>query len=116
MTSPNRKRLRQIEAEADAYVHSVVSNMPASDKRMSEIRRDQKADTTCSRLMKYCIDGWPESEKIGPYWAIASELSVLSVHNRAGTVVRCADTPRSYVVNTDQGEMRRNRRQLRERP
>ena len=38
------------------------------------------------------------------------------VDNRAGTVVRCADTPRSYVVNTDQGEMRRNRRQLRERP
>ena len=67
---------RQIETESDAYVHSVVNNMPASDKRMAEIRKDQKADATCSRLMKYCTDGWPESEKTGPYWAIASELSI----------------------------------------
>jgi hypothetical protein len=67
---------RELEAESDAYIHMVISNMPASDKRMAQIRRDQKADVTCSRIMKYCAEGWPESEKCGPYWAVASELTV----------------------------------------
>uniref|UniRef100_A0A3B3CMJ2 Integrase catalytic domain-containing protein n=1 Tax=Oryzias melastigma TaxID=30732 RepID=A0A3B3CMJ2_ORYME len=32
---------------------------------------------------------------------------------KGGTVIRCADTPRSYIINTEDGQIRRNRADMR---
>ena len=64
--------------ETDAYVDVVMSNLPATDKRLTEIKEVQDKDSTCVMVKKYCKEGWPTkvAEEQKQYKLVASELSV----------------------------------------
>tara|TARA_B110000881_G_scaffold207396_1_gene211562 strand:- start:705 stop:4865 length:4161 start_codon:yes stop_codon:yes gene_type:complete len=59
-------------AEVEAYADSIVSTMPASEQRLHQLIREQKADETCMRIREYCTTGWPaylpHLPLLRPYW------------------------------------------------
>ena len=72
----------ELRAEADCYVNAVLITLPASDKRLDEIRNELKTDDTLRLVMHYVRHGWPEpkSKLYGPvnkYW---NERGNLSIH------------------------------------
>ena len=44
--------------EIQLYVNSVLSEVPASDKRLEEIRERQREDEVCRQMVTYCKDGF----------------------------------------------------------
>ena len=63
--------------EIELYVNSVLSEVPASDKRLEEIRERQREDEVCRQMVTYCKDGWPERascpEALKAYWSERNE-------------------------------------------
>lgn len=60
---------------------SVVTYLPMSGERLSEIKRETAQDTTLQRLKTTIIQGWPEErsklpEELIPYWSYRDELSI----------------------------------------
>ncbi|XP_033730104.1 uncharacterized protein K02A2.6-like [Pecten maximus] len=68
--------------EVEAYVDSILMNVPASEARLEEIRLKLREDSVCGIILSYCQDGWPGYEKPSisvatrPYWQVKDELSV----------------------------------------
>ena len=66
--------------EVEAYVKFVCQNLPASDKRIDEIKKCQANDDTCQRLIEYCNHGWPKkgeiSQLLKPYFCVAGEITI----------------------------------------
>ena len=52
------------EEEIALYAHSVLSEIPASDRRLEEIRERQEEDEVCQQLAVYCQIGWPEKDRV----------------------------------------------------
>ena len=51
------------DEEVELYVNSVLTELPASDKRLDEIRERQKESEICRQISAYVRDGWPEKGK-----------------------------------------------------
>ena len=68
--------------DTNIYVDSVISNIPVGGDYLSSLREHLKADNTCSALMKYCTDGWPDKSllqgELRKYWP---DRAVLTVHD-----------------------------------
>ena len=69
-----------LSEKAEAYVHAVFECLPATERRLEEIRQHQKEDTVLQNVIKYCQSGWPEQhnipESVMPYYSVAAELTV----------------------------------------
>ena len=67
--------------EIELYVNSVLSEVPASDKRLEEIRELQREDEVCRQMVTYCKDGWPErascAEALKAYWCERNEITLV---------------------------------------
>jgi hypothetical protein len=48
--------------ETELYVDSVVTSLPATEKRLEEIKSKQKSDYVGSKLIEYTYNGWPNTE------------------------------------------------------
>ena len=70
-----------LDEEVSAYISFVINSLPATEKRLQEIRRKQEEDEVCRQVKEYCDTGWPERKVIpGPvksYLPVASQLSVV---------------------------------------
>ncbi|KAJ8355042.1 hypothetical protein SKAU_G00226090 [Synaphobranchus kaupii] len=68
--------------DTNIYVDSVISNIPVSGDYLSSLHEHLEADSTCSALMEYCTDGWPDKSQLQGelrhYWA---DRAVLTVHD-----------------------------------
>nr|XP_055074185.1 uncharacterized protein K02A2.6-like [Misgurnus anguillicaudatus] len=68
------------EEDINLYADSVMSSLPATEKRLREIQKHQDDDSTLLQLKKYCVSGWPSKfsiEKVfQPYLSFAGDLSV----------------------------------------
>jgi len=57
-----------------------LQDLPATQKRLEQIKQAQQQDPICSQLMKLCQDGWPDkhlvSGPIKPYVQVDGELTV----------------------------------------
>ncbi len=60
----NSKLDEELKDETDAYVASVITNMPASERRLDEIRASLQQDEVCRELIRLCQEGWPETTKL----------------------------------------------------
>ena len=68
------------EIQMDMAIHSILKEVPASDRRMQEIRQETEQDYLCKELKKWIQEGFPEnksrvSQEIKPFWDIKHELS-----------------------------------------
>ena len=72
--------LLEQEEEVNLYVNMVRSTLPATEKRLQEIREHQERDVILSQVKKYCNEGWPDKSTIDraylPYAQVQEELSV----------------------------------------
>ena len=71
---------QQLERESTAFVRTIMTNFPASDQRLAQIRQHQVEDATCSMLKKYCVIGWPQKYEVQGllknYWPYQAQLNV----------------------------------------
>ena len=69
-----------LEKETTAYVQLVMQHLPATEKRLQEIRECQERDPVCQKLKEFCKSGWPDrnvlSADVKPYYTVAAQLSV----------------------------------------
>ena len=66
--------------ELTCAVNLVINNIPATDKRMQEIRDGTKNDKSLHILKRMILNGWPDiqsqiPEEVRPYWNFRDELS-----------------------------------------
>uniref|UniRef100_A0A3P8TBN5 ribonuclease H n=1 Tax=Amphiprion percula TaxID=161767 RepID=A0A3P8TBN5_AMPPE len=54
----------QLEKEVEVFVDSVVSCLPATEKRLEEIKSAQEKDELCKKVKDCCLAGWPEKCKL----------------------------------------------------
>lgn len=70
----------QQEEEVNLYVDSIVQALPATETRLTEIRRQQDANSILSQLKKYCLDGWLDKFSVDPvlqpYLLFSGEFTV----------------------------------------
>ena len=68
-----------MQEEIDLYVDTILAKLPASDKRLQEIRLKQEDDEVCRKLAEYCAEGWPDRHRlpsaVKPYWPERGEIS-----------------------------------------
>lgn len=68
-------------AETEIYVDCVIKHLPASDKRLQQIKSKQKTDIVCQKLMEFCEHGWPTVKSKGCevsklYWPFRGEITI----------------------------------------
>ncbi|XP_021341363.1 uncharacterized protein K02A2.6-like [Mizuhopecten yessoensis] len=76
----------------DVEVHTVVSNLPVSSRRMDEIRQHTMSDPQMATLTKIIQDGWPDQRRDCPlsiieYWNLRDEMTVIDGINFKGTKI-----------------------------
>ena len=78
--SASTKSDSTLEELAELHMEACIAHLPASKDRLDTYRTAQKADHTCSLLIKYCRDGWPGKNSVDPvakpYWEVQSELTL----------------------------------------
>jgi len=63
--------------EVETYIDAVTALVPATDKRLQEIREGLLSDATCSKVIDYFTKGWPRisSADLVPFKRVAADLS-----------------------------------------
>ena len=66
--------------EVTAQANMVVGALPATEKRLFEIRARQLEDDVCQHVMRYCAEGWPSLPSLPsvlrPYWQMHNDLTI----------------------------------------
>ncbi|XP_053570046.1 ankyrin repeat and SOCS box protein 4 isoform X1 [Bombina bombina] len=70
------------ERDLEEYVHSVLSQLPATDEKLKEIQLATERDATMANLITIIRQGWPNSKAkvnvdLKPYWNVRKELSII---------------------------------------
>ena len=70
-----------VEELSELLMKTHIAHLPASTQRLSMYDRAQADDSTCSLLLQYCHNGWPEKQSVDPmdkpYCAVRGELTVV---------------------------------------
>ena len=69
-----------LEELAELSMKTHIAHLPASTQWLGIYGRAQADEPTCSLLLQYCHNGWPEKQSVDPrakpYWAVRGELTV----------------------------------------
>ena len=94
--APQERPLTEAEElltdEVTAQANLVVGALPATEKRLAEIRARQLEDDVCRQVMRYCAEGWPSHPSLPsvlrPYWQVQNELTIQNGLRRGYTMQR----------------------------
>ena len=74
------KEETKLNEELNLYVSHVIESLPATERRLQEVRSHQVEDEICLKLKEFCREGWPEKHKVNdalqPYWQCKGEITV----------------------------------------
>ena len=74
------KEETKLNEELNLYVSHVIEGLPATERRLQEVRSLQDEDEICLKLKEFCREGWPEKHKVNdalqPYWQCKGEITV----------------------------------------
>ena len=66
--------------EVTAQANMVVGALPATEKRLAEIRARQLEVDVCRQVLRCGAEGWPNHPSLPsvlrPYWQVQSELTI----------------------------------------
>ncbi|XP_062597593.1 uncharacterized protein K02A2.6-like [Saccostrea cucullata] len=70
-----------LSKDMEAHVHSVMANLPISDRKLKEIERESNADEQFQLLKHTILNGWPECRRDCPpqiieFWNHRDELTI----------------------------------------
>ena len=57
----------QFSQDTEMFVNTVMSTLPATECRLTEIRQKQEEDEVCKQLKQYCESGWPNKHQVHRY-------------------------------------------------
>ncbi|GBN33418.1 hypothetical protein AVEN_158693-1 [Araneus ventricosus] len=60
----------ELEAEIDAFIQMITSSLPASSRRLDELRVAELKDETCQKLTDYVLKGWPSKKEVDTLCAL----------------------------------------------
>ena len=67
--------------EVESFTSQIVTGLPATSKRLEEIKQAQDSDEECVQIKTYCIEGWPtylpHLPILKPYWENKGHLAVV---------------------------------------
>lgn len=70
----------RLQEEAELFAADAVANLPASTQRIDTYKSSQQEDPICSKILKYCQQGWPTkyevSSEMKPYWVVRNAFTV----------------------------------------
>jgi len=71
----------EMEEESQAYINLIVETLPATERRLQEIRIHLESDATLQQVMTYVKHGWPEyiaqlPGPLQPYWKARGEMTI----------------------------------------
>ena len=71
------ERDEELLKEVETYIDAVTALVPATDKRLRDIREVLLSDATCSKVIDYCTKGWPRviSADLVSFKRVAANLS-----------------------------------------
>lgn len=49
-----------LETDLNLYVNMVMDSLPATEKRLQEIKEHQDRDEILREIKRYCREGWPD--------------------------------------------------------
>ncbi len=64
LTNNTRQTDMSLMEDTNIYVSSVTEGLPVSDNYMTELREQLCADSVCAKVMKYCLEGWPDQSQL----------------------------------------------------
>ena len=74
------KEETKLNEELNLYVSHVIESLPATERRLQEVRSHQEEDEICLKLKEFCREGCPEKHKVNvalqPYWQCKGEITV----------------------------------------
>ena len=81
MSAGPTKADQQLSEDTQSFVSSIIKGLPASEKRLEEIRQKQDDDEVCCKLREYCLqEEWPDKPKLHSslraYWPFRGEITV----------------------------------------
>ena len=53
----------EFQREVNVYVNAILVQLPASDRRLEEIRREVAKDDTLAIVSQYVKHGWPDDKR-----------------------------------------------------
>ena len=69
-----------LQDEAQAFACLVLSNLPATDQRLEQIKQHQMSDEVCKAISQFCQSRWPDRRDLlpalKPYFPMANEFTV----------------------------------------
>ena len=70
-----------LEQEVNAYVNLILETLPATERRLQEIKTQLETDPVLQQVMSFCRDGWLDyiiqtPGSVQPYWNYRAELTV----------------------------------------
>ncbi len=55
-----------LSSESDIYVREVLSQLPAKEERLEEIKVSQRINPICNKEIEFCKSGWPVRKCLSP--------------------------------------------------
>ncbi|GBN15050.1 Uncharacterized protein K02A2.6 [Araneus ventricosus] len=81
----------------------ITSSLPASSRRLDELRVAQLKDETCQKLTDYVLKGWPPKKEVdtlcAPYWQNRYEISVQDGLLMRGCRINIPKSHQAEVLN-----------------
>ena len=106
VTQPSDEEKAQ-HNDIEAFVHWIIQGIPATDKKLNQIRQCQKTDSVCRQIAAYSYRGWPEKkdvpEAVKPYFSVAGELSVEKGLLLRGSRIVVPESLRTEILNKIHG-------------
>ena len=70
----------QFSHDVEMLVNTIMSSLPATEQRLTEIAHEQNKDKICKQLIQYCQSGWPSKHQVPqslkPYYFVSAELTI----------------------------------------
>ncbi|CAA9996939.1 unnamed protein product, partial [Nesidiocoris tenuis] len=90
--------------EMNAYIQLICSNyLPASDKKLNEIKQKTKDDPVCKFLSEFCSSGWPQRSDIPeiclPFWQHRHDISLVDGLLLKGSRIVIPEVMRAEMLN-----------------
>lgn len=69
-----------LHQEGNAFIDAVMQGLPATEKRIEQIKQLQQEDQACQLVTKYIYSSWPDKKSaptvVRPFLSLAAEFSV----------------------------------------
>ena len=98
-----------LEPETIAYVNVIMESLPATERRLYEIKLQTEQDPILQQVLKYTKDGWPRiisevPESIQPYWnyqkrPVSGKRRTTQRYQNPNTPQHAFGHPRTYTCS-----------------